>query len=286
VLYANHTEPVRSYLNRHYLRKLKQYETENQVDQDLRMIVDWIPRLWQHINKYIETYNSTDVTMGPKQFASMPMDVNAAKIWFIDLWNNILAPHLIETVLEGVQVCSGGLGNHTFHFNQAFYFQIVFFKAFDCRIPWNNPKNWIIETSPWKFSDKEKEKICSINSNDVCCFSEIDDDALQLPPPPPPLSPPIQNESSNRILKKSLSSYDRNSFTQSHVSTGRIDNGDKLITMLMKLQECTVNLEETRSNNNNNSLNSTFNNRNNSTRILNNHNFMPISIPKSVESTF
>jgi neuron navigator 2 len=104
VLYANHAEPVKSYLTRHLQRQLIQYEVQNQVDENLRMIVEWIPRLWLEINKCIETYNSTDVTFGPKLFANVPMDANASKCWFFDLWNNTLVPHIVETVIEGVQV--------------------------------------------------------------------------------------------------------------------------------------------------------------------------------------
>jgi hypothetical protein len=108
-LCINQAEPVNNYLSRYLERCLVEYEVNslNKNQQELSLInsiVHWVPKLWQYLNKYIETYNSADVTLGPKLFTNVPMDVNEAKFWFIELWNHSLVPYIIETVLEGVQV--------------------------------------------------------------------------------------------------------------------------------------------------------------------------------------
>ena len=72
---------------------------------ELQMIINWIPKMWQYLNKCIETYNSADVTLGPKLFLNIPLDnTNESKYWFFELWNHSIVPYIIETILEGVQV--------------------------------------------------------------------------------------------------------------------------------------------------------------------------------------
>jgi neuron navigator 2 len=67
VLTANHMEPVLGFLGR-YLRR-KQITAEATAgagtsDGDLSCIVEWIPRLWRHLNRLIETHNSAEMTIG------------------------------------------------------------------------------------------------------------------------------------------------------------------------------------------------------------------------------
>ena len=69
-------------------------------------VVEWLPKVWQHVNKFIETHNATDATMGPRQFLSCPMDVAEAQAWFTELWNYSLVPYLQEAIKEGLQVSS------------------------------------------------------------------------------------------------------------------------------------------------------------------------------------
>ena len=101
----NHAEPVNNFLSRYLERCLIDYEVKiTNKSPELQLVINWIPKLWHHINKCIETYNSADVTLGPKLFSSVPMDANEAKLWFLNLWNHSLVPYIIETILEGVQV--------------------------------------------------------------------------------------------------------------------------------------------------------------------------------------
>ena len=73
-------------------------------NNDLNRIVDWMPKVWQHLNKFLEAHSSSDVTIGPRLFLSCPMDVAGAQVWFTDLWNYSIIPYMMEAVKEGLQV--------------------------------------------------------------------------------------------------------------------------------------------------------------------------------------
>ena len=65
VLCANHMEPVKGFLSRHLKRKLIEDEVRTgSRNVDLAKIVDWLPKIWQHVNRFLETHNSSDVTIG------------------------------------------------------------------------------------------------------------------------------------------------------------------------------------------------------------------------------
>ena len=67
-------------------------------------MIEWIPQVWQQLNKFLETHSSSEVTVGPRLFLSCPMDVTDAQVWFTDLWNYSIVPYLLEAVREGIQV--------------------------------------------------------------------------------------------------------------------------------------------------------------------------------------
>lgn len=105
VLCANHMEPVKGFLGRFLRRKLVQEDIHSvSRNADLGKIVDWVPKVWQHLNKFLETHSSSDVTIGPRLFLSCPMEVETSQVWFTDLWNYSIVPYLLEAVREGIQV--------------------------------------------------------------------------------------------------------------------------------------------------------------------------------------
>ena len=105
VLCANHMEPVKGFLGRYLRRKLVETEIrDNMRNNDLNKITDWIPKVWHHLNKFLETHNSSDVTIGPRLFLSCPVDLAGSQVWFTDLWNYSIVPYLLEAVREGLQV--------------------------------------------------------------------------------------------------------------------------------------------------------------------------------------
>ncbi|XP_067950786.1 neuron navigator 3-like isoform X2 [Watersipora subatra] len=125
VLCANHMEPVKGFLGRYLRRKLVATEVSNNtINNDLVQIIQWIPKVWQHVNKFIETHNCTDATIGPRQFLDCPMDVNTSQSWFTQLWNYSLVPYLKEAVKEGLQ-------------------------TYGQRSTWEDPADWLIQTYPW-----------------------------------------------------------------------------------------------------------------------------------------
>ena len=65
VLCANHMEPVKGFLGRYLRRKLVEAEVRTGIrNNDLNRTIDWIPKVWAHVNKFLETHSSSDVTIG------------------------------------------------------------------------------------------------------------------------------------------------------------------------------------------------------------------------------
>uniref|UniRef100_A0AAQ4NVV8 Neuron navigator 3 n=1 Tax=Gasterosteus aculeatus aculeatus TaxID=481459 RepID=A0AAQ4NVV8_GASAC len=125
VLCANHVEPVKGFLGRYLRRKLIETEIGSRTrNVELVRIIDWIPRVWHHLNRFLETHSSSDVTIGPRLFLSCPMDVEGSRVWFTDLWNYSIIPYMLEAVREGLQL-------------------------YGRRAAWEDPAAWVIDTYPW-----------------------------------------------------------------------------------------------------------------------------------------
>ncbi|XP_070110303.1 neuron navigator 3 isoform X14 [Equus caballus] len=133
VLCANHTEPVKGFLGRYLRRKLIEIEIERNIrNNDLVKIIDWIPKTWHHLNSFLETHSSSDVTIGPRLFLPCPMDVEGSRVWFMDLWNYSLVPYILEAVREGLQM-------------------------YGKRAPWEDPSKWVLDTYPWSSASLPQE---------------------------------------------------------------------------------------------------------------------------------
>uniref|UniRef100_UPI00398F3504 neuron navigator 3 n=1 Tax=Pristiophorus japonicus TaxID=55135 RepID=UPI00398F3504 len=133
VLCANHTEPVKGFLGRYLRRKLIETEIDrNMRNSDLLRIIDWIPKVWQHLNGFLETHSSSDVTIGPRLFLSCPLDADGSRVWFTDLWNYSLIPYLLEAVREGLQL-------------------------YGKRAHWEDPARWVVDTYPWSSGSLQHE---------------------------------------------------------------------------------------------------------------------------------
>ncbi|KAJ8272324.1 hypothetical protein COCON_G00111830 [Conger conger] len=133
VLCANHTEPVKGFLGRFLRRKLVETEISSRTrNAELVKIIEWIPRVWHHLNRFLEAHSSSDVTIGPRLFLSCPIDVDGSRVWFTDLWNYSIIPYMLEAVREGLQL-------------------------YGRRVPWEDPAKWVMETYPWAASPQQHE---------------------------------------------------------------------------------------------------------------------------------
>ncbi|KAL7885387.1 hypothetical protein AOLI_G00056820 [Acnodon oligacanthus] len=133
VLCANHTEPVKGFLGRFLRRKLLETEISSRVrNSELVKIIDWIPSVWQHLNRFLETHSSSDVTIGPRLFLSCPMDVEGSQVWFTDLWNYSIIPYLLEAVREGLQL-------------------------YGRKASWEDPACWVMDSYPWASSPQQHQ---------------------------------------------------------------------------------------------------------------------------------
>ncbi|XP_018575253.1 neuron navigator 3 isoform X2 [Anoplophora glabripennis] len=124
VLVAPHMEPARGLLGRVLRRRLATLELEQGLQPELAAILGWLPRVWQHLNAFLETHSSGDVAIGPRLFLSCPLELDAARAWFADVWNYSLAPYLREAAREGLQL-------------------------YGRRAPWTDPTQFILDTYPW-----------------------------------------------------------------------------------------------------------------------------------------
>lgn len=211
VLCVNHTEPIKNYLYRYLIRRLVDHEIKYQLRSvDLEKIIKWIPKLWQHVNKYIESYNSADLTLGPKLFSTFPMDYKLAQNWFIELWNNHLVPFLIETIKEGLQI-------------------------YGTKTAWEDPKQWLTETMPWFHDFNVINSLYSIEADAVGI------DSMQSDKKSTSTKSDIENELDDDAANEYKCVYTKEK-TLNHSN----DN-DKLLSMLMRLQEATLN-QQTKSN--------------------------------------
>ncbi|XP_076370149.1 uncharacterized protein LOC143256613 [Tachypleus tridentatus] len=144
ILCANHMEPVKGFLNRYLRRKLIEYEIQNNSQNpELAKIIDWIPKVWAHLNKFLETYSSSDVTIGPRLFLSCPIDIDSSQVWFTDLWNYSIVPYLMEAVREGLQL-------------------------YGRQACWSDPTDWVYETYPWPTSEEKNwPQLLRLRTEDV-----------------------------------------------------------------------------------------------------------------------
>ncbi|XP_039199215.1 neuron navigator 3 isoform X4 [Crotalus tigris] len=143
VLCANHTEPIKGLLSRYLRRKLIETELEkNTRNNDLIKIIDWIPKTWHHLNSFLETHSSSDITIGPRLFLPCPIDVDGSRVWFTDLWNYSLVPYIMEAVREGLQM-------------------------YGKRAPWEDPSKWIAETCPWSTLQHDWSSLLQLRPEDV-----------------------------------------------------------------------------------------------------------------------
>ncbi|XP_035704114.1 protein sickie isoform X4 [Folsomia candida] len=125
VLFGNHMEPVKGLLSRYLQRRLVDTDVQNGAKNlELSRVMDWIPKVWLHINKFLETHNSSEVTIGPRLFLSCPTDVANSQVWFTDLWHYSIVPYIMEAVKEGLQL-------------------------YGKKSSWEDPCYYLLQTYPW-----------------------------------------------------------------------------------------------------------------------------------------
>ena len=120
---------------------------QNQMEKILR----WLPTVVQHINSFLESHSSSDVTIGPNQFLDCPLDVNESQKWFLDLWNENLALYMVDAIKEGIQLY-GKRGS----------------------MNWVDPCLYIRETYPWSVTPSTVPNLRSIAAIDVGLLDDTD----------------------------------------------------------------------------------------------------------------
>lgn len=71
-------EPVKGFLGRYLRRKLLEHELRECAgtrNAEMAAVVEWLPRVWLHLNKFLETHSSSDVTIGKNTFLYILKDI-------------------------------------------------------------------------------------------------------------------------------------------------------------------------------------------------------------------
>lgn len=144
-------EPVKGFLGRFLRRRLFEMELQSGTNQkQMEKILRWLPTVVQHINSFLESHSSSDVTLGPNLFLECPLDVNESQKWFLDLWNENLALYMVDAIKEGIQLY-GKRGN-----------------------AWIDPCLYIRETYPWSVTPSTVPNLRSISAQDVGLLDDAD----------------------------------------------------------------------------------------------------------------
>lgn len=71
VLLTNHSEPVRGLLSRYLQRRLVVEELSRRaaggsqvIGDEMARVIAWLPKVWNQVNRFLETNCTTDVTLG------------------------------------------------------------------------------------------------------------------------------------------------------------------------------------------------------------------------------
>ncbi|XP_074521797.1 neuron navigator 2 isoform X2 [Halichoeres trimaculatus] len=199
VLCANHMEPVKGFLGRYLRRKLIETEIGSRTrNMELVKIIDWIPRVWHHLNRFLETHSSSDVTIGPRLFLSCPMDVEGSRVWFTDLWNYSIIPYMLEAIREGLQL-------------------------YGRRAAWEDPAAWVIDSYPWSATPTPSEwpPLLQLRPEDVGFdgYSAPREGVRKEPPQSDSDADPLMNmlmRLKEAATSSSPQSYDSDSNSNSH----------------------------------------------------------------------
>jgi neuron navigator 2 len=145
ILCANHMEPVRGLLGRHLRRKLLAVEAETRTHNgDSARIVEWMAHVAAGLNKFLESHAGPEATLGPATFMACPLEAagETTKLWFINLWNLSLVPHLLDAVREGLQL-------------------------YGRRLDWEDPAQLVVDSWPWPHAAADIDSLVHIRPEDV-----------------------------------------------------------------------------------------------------------------------
>lgn len=86
-----------------YLRRIAEEELNgaahshtqnNQIHEEMQPIIEFLSRVLNVVNEFIEKANAFDVTLGPRIFLQCPLNRTTSREWFIDLWNEKIVPYM------------------------------------------------------------------------------------------------------------------------------------------------------------------------------------------------
>ena len=92
-------------------------------------------------NAFLEAHCSPDAALATSTFLTCPQEPAASRTWFLRLWNVTVAPHLLDSVREGLQL-------------------------YGRRASWEDPVDWVLDTWPWSLAPRQEE-LTRVRGEDV-----------------------------------------------------------------------------------------------------------------------
>lgn len=120
-------EPVRGLLGRVLRRRVVAAEVAaNTRLPDAHHLAEWLTRLWLHLNTLLSGHcGSNEVGVGPGLLIDCPLGQEETQVWFTEIWNTRLVPHIIATVKASATAKAGLVDT------------------------WTDPLDWVLATYPW-----------------------------------------------------------------------------------------------------------------------------------------
>ncbi|KAH7640594.1 neuron navigator 2-like protein [Dermatophagoides farinae] len=226
IMLSVNSEAVRGYLNRFLRRKLLETESrlalsQQKIQPEVVQIIEWIPKVYSHLNKFLENYFGENISIGSRLFTSCPIDLNGSQAWFTDLWNYSILPFIIENLREHVRQNDGKLKG-----------KIAIHSFID-------PTDWIVTNYPWSSNSEWSDHLNRLRPEDV------EDDKQQhhqLPPPSMNQKTLITNSrpssSNNNYHTNDNNQCSSNGLVSEQFNKSSVkDIKDPFLQMLLKLKE-------------------------------------------------
>ncbi|XP_075676638.1 sickie isoform X4 [Dermatophagoides pteronyssinus] len=156
IMLSVNSEAVRGYLNRFLRRKLLETESrlalnQQKIQPEVIKIIEWIPKVYSHLNKFLENYFGENISIGARLFTSCPIDLNGSQAWFTDLWNYSILPFIIENLREHVRQNGGKLKGKLSTAIHSFI----------------DPTDWIVANYPWSSNSEWSDHLNRLRPEDV-----------------------------------------------------------------------------------------------------------------------
>uniref|UniRef100_A0A915D7K2 Calponin-homology (CH) domain-containing protein n=1 Tax=Ditylenchus dipsaci TaxID=166011 RepID=A0A915D7K2_9BILA len=106
-------DAVKGYMGRYLRRRIAEEEltgasahrsltTNSSNSEQLQCVIEFLNKVLNVVNDFIEKANAFDVTLGPRIFLQCPLNMEDSRIWFIELWNDKIVPYMTKVARDSM----------------------------------------------------------------------------------------------------------------------------------------------------------------------------------------